>query len=941
MLLLSLVLLIINGAFTLLNYLNLQQQFEDSRQAFRVQHEQLLQGLLKQSTSRLQQLGSLIPDLPLMKESLESSRSDFVRDAFESHWSSMQLDMGLDGVRFYSESGELLANWDNFEDSPVAERLRSEYVKQAHIKEKPVSYIDCLNGCIQNMVIPVLDKGKYVGALFVSASLADVILAFKQISGSDVGLLVPYGQEKSLTSAYRALPALKSSVVALSGAENNLPILDLLPSQGEADQHQIIVNQLSLKDFNFEIARVPLHVANYPGQANFAMIFDITESMAKIRNANWKGFLAGLLGLLLSEILLLAFLWLPMTRLRRTAQTIPMLGQGEFEQVRSSIRQHVRKSGHIDEIDLLDETAVALADRLESLNGEVAQRADALAKLVGELSKEKDFVTGLLDTAQAIIITQNRRGRIMMANGFAQKIFGYTHSEIIGIDFAEHFSNDMEVEKRRIEFAQLISQEDGHLSHESHILARDGKLRSIVWSHSRLYSMNPDDPVVLSVGLDITELRQAEKQVSFLADFDSLTGLMNRRRFDEELRIILDSVSADGTSGALLSFDVDEFKYVNDTGGHDVGDALLKAVATELQTLTPKPALTGRMGGDDFVVAFSQMDAAGAIQMARKINLQLGKIELPGVWKSHKITVCIGIVMFPQYGKTPQEVFTYADLAMFQAKGKGRGNWHLYTPDTQLMERITKRVHWAENIEKALAEDRFELFFQPIMSIAEKTVSHYETLIRIRKRDGTLSMPGDFIGVAEETGLIRSIDHMVLSKAIRKLSELEKQNNTVMLSINLSGRSFEDPILVDLLKRELERYQVNPENLIFEITETAAVEDFEAARALMHSIKELGCTFALDDFGIGFSSFHYVKQLPVDYVKIDGSFIRNLTQNPDDQVFVKVLVEAARGFGKKTVAEFVENAEILALLKGYGVDYAQGYYIGKPDKEISFTAVFE
>jgi diguanylate cyclase (GGDEF)-like protein len=383
----------------------------------------------------------------------------------------------------------------------------------------------------------------------------------------------------------------------------------------------------------------------------------------------------------------------------------------------------------------------------------------------------------------------------------------------------------------------------------------------------------------------------------------------------------------------MLCFDIDEFKYVNDSGGHQAGDALLRAVARELQQLIPSPVLTARLGGDEFAAVFRPMQAVESIQMARSLNRQVGKIELSGPWRSHKVSVSIGIALFPEHGSDAEEVLAHGNLALAQAREKGRGSWHLYSPKEQLMERMVKRGYWVEKIEQALAEDRFELRFQPIMALHDNCADHYEVLVRMRMLDGTLVLPGDFIGVAEATGLIRAIDRVVLRKAFLKLAQIKEGNGSVKLSVNLSGRSFEDPGLVGFIKEELERREVNPANVIFEITETAAVEDFSAARALMQAVQQLGCTFALDDFGVGFSSFHYVKNLPVDYVKIDGSFVRNLPQSLDDQVFVKVLVQAAKGFGKKTVAEFVENAEILALLREYGVDYAQGYFIGRPSEQ--------
>ncbi|MEO5573654.1 MAG: EAL domain-containing protein, partial [Gammaproteobacteria bacterium] len=230
----------------------------------------------------------------------------------------------------------------------------------------------------------------------------------------------------------------------------------------------------------------------------------------------------------------------------------------------------------------------------------------------------------------------------------------------------------------------------------------------------------------------------------------------------------------------------------------------------------------------------------------------------------------------------------------------------------------------------ALLHDRFILYYQPIMEVRTKNIKHYEVLLRMLGEGDKIIAPGAFITAAEHTGLIHAIDHMVLRKAIAQAAELSRQGHNFCFSINLSAHAFDDPDLLTILAETLIQYKADPTNFIFELTETAALADLSAARKLMQSIRAFGCSFALDDFGVGFSSFYYLKQLPVDYVKIDGSFIQHLADNTDDQILVKALCDVARGFGKKTTAEFVENAAILTLLERFKVDYAQGYFIGKP-----------
>ena len=275
-----------------------------------------------------------------------------------------------------------------------------------------------------------------------------------------------------------------------------------------------------------------------------------------------------------------------------------------------------------------------------------------------------------------------------------------------------------------------------------------------------------------------------------------------------------------------------------------------------------------------------------------------------------------------------------ADLAMYQAKEKKRGSYHVFSSDDQVKERINQLMVRKKRIENAIKDDRFILYFQPILNIKTGEIQRYETLIRMLDKEGNIQTPDSFIPEAEQLGLICDIDRLVMKKAIQALGDFIKEGYELSLSVNLSGKAMDNPEILQLIKQQLEKHKVDPSRLIIEVTETAAVSDIVGAERLMHEIKELGCRFALDDFGVGFSSFFYLKQLPVDYVKLDGMFIRQLPYSDEDQIFVKALNEMAHGLGKQTVAEFVENDQILTMLKSYGVDYAQGYFVGKPHPDI-------
>jgi len=323
-----------------------------------------------------------------------------------------------------------------------------------------------------------------------------------------------------------------------------------------------------------------------------------------------------------------------------------------------------------------------------------------------------------------------------------------------------------------------------------------------------------------------------------------------------------------------------------------------------------------------------------AISIAERIINGLRSIETNILGGTHKISVSIGIVLFPNDGFNIPDLMANADLAMYQAKEQKRGSYHLFSSHDHAREIVNQLMVRKERIESAIAEDRFMLYFQPILNIKTGKIQRYETLIRMKDKDGTIQFPDSFIPEAEQLGIIDEIDQLVMKKAIHALGDFIAEDFDISLSVNLSGGAMNNPELLSLIDSLLSEHQVDPSRLIIEITETAAVSDIVGAERLMHEIKELGCHFALDDFGVGFSSFYYLKQLPVDYVKLDGMFIRQLPYSDEDQIFVKALNDMAHGLRKQTVAEFVENEQILEMLEQYDVDYAQGYYIGKPLPDI-------
>lgn len=431
-----------------------------------------------------------------------------------------------------------------------------------------------------------------------------------------------------------------------------------------------------------------------------------------------------------------------------------------------------------------------------------------------------------------------------------------------------------------------------------------------------------------TIARDITERKHFESQILYMANRDPLTNLFNRRRFREELENCIIQTKRFGTQGALLFLDIDNFKYMNDSLGHQMGDELLVNLASILKERLREMDILARLGGDEFAVVLSGVDEHHAMLIANQLrelikqNVSLREGEPIG------ITASIGIALFPKHGDHAGTLYSCADLAMYRAKEEGRNRVCVYSPEQ--MTQIESRLIWEKRIRESLSQNRLVLHLQPILDLHQNAIIGYEALLRMVDEKGEMIYPNQFLDIAERFGLIRDIDHWVVCESIALIKTLHQKGKPSYLEVNLSGRSLNDPSLLQLIKKKLIETGINSVNVVFEITETAAIENIVDAEHFIMSLKHLGCRFALDDFGIGFSSFNYLKYLSVDYLKIDGSFIQNLPSNFTDKHLVKAMVEIAHGLGKKIIAEQVTSAETIRLLREFGVDYAQGYFIGKP-----------
>lgn len=428
---------------------------------------------------------------------------------------------------------------------------------------------------------------------------------------------------------------------------------------------------------------------------------------------------------------------------------------------------------------------------------------------------------------------------------------------------------------------------------------------------------------------DVTQEHFLNERMVFLAERDALTALYNRHAFQEQLERMLAEAERTQDSLAALYFDLDEFKYVNDTFGHGAGDDLLKRVAQEISTQVRRNEFFARLGGDEFAILVPSCTEAEVSILAQRIISTVSSIQFSVEGQNLRLSSSLGVALYPLHAENAEDLIAHADTAMYQAKSAGKATWRLYQAERDASREMVNRLTWNERIQQALENNGFVLYFQGIYNARSRQVEHLEALVRMKDtaNPGQIVPPGHFIPHAEKSGKILDIDRWVIHESIRMLAA-----NPAMppLAVNISGRSFDETSLPDYINELLRTHDVAPQRLMVELTETAAVSDMRDAQRFIEALRNTGCTVCLDDFGAGFSSFAYLKHLKAHVLKIDGLFIRDLPNDHDSQVFVKGMAAIARDMGKQTVAEFVENEETLRMLVDFGVDMVQGYYLDKP-----------
>ncbi|WP_116473832.1 putative bifunctional diguanylate cyclase/phosphodiesterase [Zobellella maritima] len=538
----------------------------------------------------------------------------------------------------------------------------------------------------------------------------------------------------------------------------------------------------------------------------------------------------------------------------------------------------------------------------------------------------------LLKSTAEGILSLDMQGRVTFANPAAKRLLGYQDDELLGIHFAE---------VQGIEIASLpFEQSDIHLAclarrsmqdDQQWFQRRDGERFPVEFTASPINDQGPDCPGMVLVFQDISKRKRTEQQLAYLAQYDPLTGLANRDMFLKLLHQAISRSDRHQHSLALLFLDLDRFKQVNDTQGHEAGDELLKQAAQRLQSRIRDGDTISRLGGDEFTVILEEIgESRGPAIVAQKL---IDALSEPFMIKGNEIFIgtSVGIALYPNSADNAQALLKCADMAMYQAKAHGRNNFQFFT--SQMQHRVTRALDLENRLRHALDRQELLLHYQPQVDIASGQIIGLEALLRWQPEGQPMVLPGQFISIAEETGLIVPIGEWVLRSACTQIQQWHASGllaQNVSVSVNLSVRQLENKSLLTTLEKILRETRLKPSQLELEITESAVMKDPEVAVNVLRNINQQGIQVSLDDFGTGYSSLSYLKMLPLDVLKIDRSFVNDIGGDPSHEAILKAIVSLSKNLNLRVVAEGVETEAQLTFLRQLHCHSIQGYFVSKP-----------
>ena len=618
----------------------------------------------------------------------------------------------------------------------------------------------------------------------------------------------------------------------------------------------------------------------------------------------------------------------------------PLLGKQAAREINQRLQSGTTQEvvGRIDGEERHLELRASLSDEAGQVFYTAVLRDVTERQLVQhQLDRERELAQVTLESIVDAVVATDEAGRVRFLNANAGSLSRFPLEETRGRSLCELFRFEEPASRRDCDaLATSLLRERRVLNGTTtwNLVDASGETRVVQYTAAPIVDRDGDLAGSIVVLHDVTQARAMERQLSHQATHDALTGLLNRREFEAQLAAALAEAQHQGRRHVLCYIDLDQFKIVNDTCGHLAGDELLRQISRVVGDRLRESDVFARLGGDEFGVILRDCPVDAGQRIAEAIREQVHRFRFPWKGRHFAIGSSIGLVALEAGCGDLAEVLGEADTACYAAKDRGRNRVHLFEPDDRELADRQGEMQWAARIRSALDRDRLRLYYQPIVPATNPSAPavHHEILVRLLDDEDNLVPPSAFIPAAERYGLMPEVDEWVVRNTLAWMGDMHRLDpgRATVCAINLSGPSLGDAGLLTEIKDLLEQHQVPGELVCFEITETSAIGNFEAARHFIDTLTGVGCRFSLDDFGSGLSSFGYLRNLPVHFVKIDGSFVRGIVDNPTDEAMVRSIHSIASTMGLQTIAEFVEDAESVERLAAIGIDYVQGYHIDRP-----------
>ncbi|WP_373095279.1 EAL domain-containing protein [Zhongshania sp.] len=782
---------------------------------------------------------------------------------------------------------------------------------------RPFATLHCTPSCAQSVFIPVITNDGRELVININRSATLLIQDFFEITHADIAILDV--TQNGMTAS------LDNVLIASQGSQTKNLIREIAElTTISAKKPSVFFDVIG--DQYYSARFFPLH-ENSPPRTYATILRNESRSRAQIINELKNIVFSTLLALLLIISLIAVILKPSVDRLMNLAKILPMLPDNRFQEAQKLLQQHSSRKKRSDEIDVLLHTTGDVIESLERMNASVEQHRNELKSKIEALTEAKVFNELILDASPLTVIIHDTAGTIRNINKMGRELTGLDKKAPVNANINTWVRNENQSKSLSASLQNITDTSGKKSQGQMPFFTDDGRKLYFLWTHTCLH-VN-DEAHILSMGIDITERKEAAESLHWLGQHDRITGLLNRSSFTENANEYIAN-HRDNDLIELVMFDIDEFAVFNDRFGFDAGDRLLNDLAAHLVDALPEDSPLARTGSGEFCAIIHH-----ASESHRSVK-DLGLERLTRYSFSHgNITeeVCISIVVdsYDNSLSGIDELISNTTSTMAKVKSKSRGSLY-YAADSDDTSRVSRheKYRMKEQLQSALNGNRLVLFYQPILDLSLNKISHCECLVRMLDDEGQFISPAHFLGIAAESGMMQRLDFSVMEKAMRQQHIWEDSGIDTGLSINITAQTLEQPDFEARLNELLQRTGANPTRLIFEVLETDALEDLGAARKLLNNFKTVGAKIAFDDFGIGFTSFEYVRELPVDYIKIDQSFIRFIHERESDQVLVKSMVEMSHNLGKKVIVEGVETREALEIVRDMGVEYVQGYYLCRP-----------